>query len=289
MDVSILVVPYRLGHKSDGTGAGPQRLVNAGAAAAVSSTGHPIRRTQVVRSDHDTGHEVGNVLVTLRALADEVRSARKEGTFPMVLAGDCNSTIGVIAGLGNEGIRRGIVWFDAHGDVNTPDITESGYFDGMPLALIMGWCWPVLAGSLPGFAPIHEELVLHVGGRAFDDRELSAISKSRVNVVNAATLSAPDGQRKMTEALQRLAAVTDGIHVHVDLDVINKSDGVASKYADALGPPLQDLETAIRTIGKLCRIQSATFCSYDPNFDHDARAAGAGVRLINALAAVLPD
>lgn len=288
MDLSVITLPYHLGHEGAGMGAGPDHFLQAGAQAVVASAGRSVRRAERVTAETETTNEVGNVFATLKALTHTVRATREEGLVPLVLAGNCNSAIGVMAALAPEG-ATGLVWFDAHGDANTPETTETGFFDGMPLAVISGWCWATMAASVPGFAPVPEEMVLHVGGRAFDDQERSALSSSAMTVVEAAALGPQGGRTAIAGALQRLASTCSGVHLHVDLDVIDTTDGLANEHAEAGGASLDELEAAILAVGQSCRVRAATLSSYNPGVDGDRRALGAGRRLLHALAQALED
>lgn len=125
-----------------------------------------------------------------------------------------------MAGLGPDS-GTGLVWVDAHGDANTPETTQTGFFDGVPLAVALGWCWTGLASAVPGFTPVPEALVLHVGGRAFDDRERLAMDRSAMTIVDASALRSQGAQASLAEPLKHLAAAAARAHLHVDLDVID--------------------------------------------------------------------
>jgi arginase len=203
-----------------------------------------------------------------------------------VLAGDCNNAIGVVSGLSGDG-GTGLVWLDAHGDANTPATTESGFFDGMPLAVVLGSCWSTLAGSVPGFVPLPGQAVVHLGGRAFDLTERAAMTACGVSLIDADAMRSGNGRGLTDAALNRLARETSKIHVHLDLDVIDRADGIVSEHAVGGGPSIEDLEAALRTLGDVGHVASMTICSYDPAFDADGRAAAVGVRLLRVMAPAL--
>jgi len=81
----------------------------------------------------------------------------------VVLTGNCHSQQAVIAGVGSGGL--GLVWMDCHADFHTPETTESGYFDGYGLAMVVGDCWQTLCATVPGFVALREENVVLVGVR----------------------------------------------------------------------------------------------------------------------------
>jgi arginase len=287
VDVTFLLVPYDLGHPRVGGGAGPERLMKAGARTVVTGAGHRVRGVQRIRLARDTGNEIGNTFSLASSLSRGVRSVREQGQIPIVLGGSCSSGIGVISGLAPEG-PTGLVWFDAHGDANTPETSESGYLDGMPLAVIVGWCWVELVRRVPGFVRVPEERVLHVGGRDFDPEERKALRGSRIQLVDAQELKQRGGRARLAEALRPFTDPTIGVDLHIDLDVINKSDGVANRFAASGGPPLKEIEAALRLVGEACEVRAITLASYAPDLDVGQRASSAALRLLRAAIETLP-
>ncbi len=285
MDVAILSVPYHLDRHAEGPGNGPARLLEAGVEATLTGAGHTVAPVQSVGLDQSVGNETGDIFELARRLAAAVRDARQGGAIPLVLAGDCSNVIGLVSGSSEGAEDLGIVWLDAHGDAHTPESSSSGFFDGMPLAVVLGRCWKTLAASVPGFRPLEGGDVVHLGGRAFDDNEREPMEAAGIAVIDAVAMQADGGEARVTEALEQLAARKQRLHVHLDLDVIDRADGVANGHAVDGGPSLALIEAALTTVAVTGQISSATICSYDPSFDADGRAAAAGIRLLGALAA----
>src|SRR5215217_3258315 len=122
--------------------------------------------------------EIGAAVDLDRQLANAVAAARARGAFPLTLAGNCISSVGTVAGLGAG--PTGVLWFDAHGDFNTPETTIGGFLDGMALATVVGRCWTSLAAGVPGFVPVAEENVVLVGARDLDPAEAALLAASGV-------------------------------------------------------------------------------------------------------------
>ncbi|TIT87215.1 MAG: arginase family protein, partial [Mesorhizobium sp.] len=114
MKVSIILASYDSGHYHGGCGQGPDALMAGGLAEALKLAGHDNER------------------------------------FPIVLAGNCLTSAGAVAGEGADAI----IWADQHGDINTPDTSTSGFLDGMALATVLGLCWRPMTAQIPGFKPI---------------------------------------------------------------------------------------------------------------------------------------
>jgi arginase len=194
-----------------------------------------------------------------RALAARVAES---DDFPVILSGHCGASIGAAAGLGADAI----LWFDAHGDYNTPDTTDSGFLDGMCLAVATGRCWRGVARTIPGFAPIDPRRVIHVGARDFSPGEREALLNDGV----------------------RLEANFDGIDakrllVHVDLDVIDARYGRANQFACGGGLSPDEVLRVIDNARERFTIVGLVIASYDPSCDGDGRIADAAARIVRAL------
>ncbi|TIS72728.1 MAG: arginase family protein, partial [Mesorhizobium sp.] len=93
--------------------------------------------------------EIGTGFAVCNVVSGEVRIALDNGRFPIVLAGNCLTSAGAVAGEGADAI----IWADQHGDLNTPETSTSGFLDGMALATALGLCWRRMAAQIPGFKP----------------------------------------------------------------------------------------------------------------------------------------
>ena len=138
MRISLIAVPYDSGRADVGSGRGPGVYLKAGAAEALRARGHEVE-VVTVRREPPFEDELQAVLAVDTALADAVERALFDDALPLVVGGNCNVTLGVQAGLQRGGAAdAALVWLDAHGDFNTPATTETGYLDGMPLAMLCG-------------------------------------------------------------------------------------------------------------------------------------------------------
>jgi arginase len=225
-------------------------------------------------------HEIGNAFAVQSALAVEVADAVGGGELPFVLGGNCSAILGAIGGTA---ARSGLVFFDAHADANTPDTTTSGFIDGMPVAVATGRCWQNLAGQIPGFAPLPDRSVLLVGQRSVDPDEQRLLDESEMGVVTTEQLA---DEKHLDDALDRLAAEVEGVHLHVDLDVIDTADGFANEqWAEEPGPSLDRLVAAIGQVSRRLPVRSISLTSYNPEIDTDGRALQSGLTLLRALGA----
>jgi arginase len=214
-------------------------------------------------------------------LAEQVSSAIRSNRFPIVLAGNCNSCLGTVAGIGPS--RLGVVWFDAHGDF-TPETTVSGFLDGMGLAMLTGRCWRSLLRTIPGFRPVAEANILQIGARDLDPEEKRLLQQSEIGVV---TPQAGEGRDRQAigDALDRLRGSAARIYLHVDMDVLDTGEALPNHLAVPGGFSVEVGEDAIRMIKDRFEVCAGAITSFDPSYDKDDQVLAAGIRIVQAFVA----
>lgn len=280
MQIQIIQVPYDSGHRSARMGRGPECLLHGGLDAALRARGYAVR-VDCVEADGAFPAEIHTAFELHRRLAGIVRSAAADAWFPLVLAGNCNSALGTVSGLGPAPV--GVIWFDAHGDFNTPETTTSGFLDGMALTTLTGRCWSALSSSIPGFAPISDPNVLHLGGRDFEPAERELLGRSAVTVLGVERFRHGAVRPTLEPALTALQARVERVYLHIDMDVLDPDEATANQFASPGGLSLAQLEDAIRTIGERFVIGAAALTAYDPSYDPAGRMVGVGVRLAEVI------
>jgi Arginase/agmatinase/formimionoglutamate hydrolase, arginase family len=278
MDLQILAVPFDSGNHRARMGVGPEALLDAGLERALENQGHRVH-TKVAQLPADSWHaEIQTGFELMRMVSNAVREARESDRLPIVLAGNCNTAVGTIAGLG-DGV--GVAWFDAHGDFNTPETTTSGFLDGTAVAIITGRCWKRLALTIPGFQPIPDERVCLVGARDIDALESALLAESSVVVIEPSKIRAD-----LSRALNAIGQHVDDMYVHLDLDVLDAGVASANKFAVSGGLTIEDVEYALSQIAQKFQIAAVTLSAFDPAADTDGAAAKAAIRLICTAARV---
>jgi arginase len=195
--------------------------------------------------------------------------------------------MGTIAGVARffreRGERLGLVWFDAHGDANTPDTSPSGNIHGMPLAVALGLGAPELVG-LAGFSPMVEgSRAAVVGLRDVDPGERGNLRELGIGAFTMRDVDERGMRAVMEEAIQRALAGTAGIHVSFDLD------GVDPEFAPGVGTPspggLSDREAhlAMEMLADTGKVVSAELVEVNPILDHGNGTARFGVGLLASL------
>jgi arginase len=267
METVLVQVPYELGRRDVGLASGVPVLAEA-LAGELGAT------TVDVRSSGDSWNEVGASMDVVRATADAVRAVVAAGGFPLVLSGVCSSCLGTVAGLGSPR-DLGVIWFDAHGDFNTPETTPTGFFDGMPLAMLTGSGWAGLRAGVPDLAPLDEANVVAVGVRDLDPPEHARLEQSSVAWVRPGEPVEP--------ALDALAERVRDVYVHVDLDVLDPSEGQANRYACPGGPTGGEVAAAVAEIARRFTIRAAALTAYEPVYDRDRLVPAAALSIARAL------
>ncbi len=276
MKIKILQVPYDSGHKEKRQGAGPARFIEEGAVSALESEGHEVA---VGRIDATTPYttEITTAFELNCSLSNQVEAAVQSGSFPMVLAGNCNACLGTLGGIGAK--ETGVIWFDAHGEFNTPETTLSGFLDGMPLAMTTGRCWKSLIKTIPGFEPVLDERIILVGAIDLDRAEEERFGRSAITVVPPFGLDA-DGANVFEKSLLKLKQQVDSVYLHIDMDILD-FDGVYANHLQISGGMLPDtLKKAISMIKAHFTIAACTIASYDPAGDPKGLVAEAGIQLM---------
>lgn len=268
MAARVLCLPYVVGREAEGMGAGPLALAAPAAAALVTDD---VRRITLTEPQST---EVAACFDLNRQLAGEVAAARADAILPVVITGNCHSQQAVVAGLGIEGL--GLVWLDCHGDFNTPDTTETGYFDGYGLAMVVGDCWRTLCATVPGFRPLPEDRVLLAGVRDVEAGERERLERSAIDQVDGQDIG------RLADRLDRMGARC--ITLHIDLDVLDPAYGRANEYAVPPGLTPDQLVGAVEAVARDRELMAVTVSAYDPSYDGDGRVRDVALAVFEAVA-----
>ena len=211
----------------------------------------PLEPDAVVTAGLPAGNPWERMTVLQSAVADAVAEDVASGVRPVVLSGDCNTSAGVMAGLQRAGVDPAIVWFDAHGDVQTLETTTSGYLGGLALRLLTGYRPELIATSL-GLRPVPEHRIVLAGARDLDPPEVTYLAGAAI-------------RRREVAALTPADLPAGPLYVHVDLDVIDAAGLPGLRYPVPGGPDAARLADALRTL--LATGQAAALglaCSWHP-------------------------
>ncbi len=217
-----------------------------------------------------------------KKVAQAVKHALLVGEFPLVISGTCAVSLCILAGCDHS--QTGIVWFDAHGDFNTPETTRSGFFGGMPLAIITGHCYQDLWTQVGNSTPIPETQILIVGVRDLDPQERMRLEQSAIKVVTTNELQQTEQMTEGNFTLNEFASQIQDVYLHVDIDVVDPQEAPGVDYLAAGGPSAHEVEHAIRTIMTHLPIKAAALTAYNPERDQEEKTLQVGLRLLMLLA-----
>ncbi|SMF79065.1 arginase [Pseudobacteriovorax antillogorgiicola] len=217
-------------------------------------------------------------------LCGKTHNAVQSGNIPLVVGGDHSIAIGTISGIAKhhkeQGGELGVVWVDAHADINTPDSSPSGNIHGMPLATLMGDGHPELC-KIGGDGPkLKPENVALIGIRTIDDDEKRVLKASGVNYYSMRDIDERGMFRVMKEAIEKVSANTKALHVSFDID------GIDPRYAPGVSTPvsggltLREAHLLLEMLYETKKLGSLEFVELNPYTDVGAQSANLTVDLI---------
>lgn len=281
MNVQVIAVPYDSGTRDVRMGKGPGHLIERGLAAHVERLGHTVDVHTIEVDGSRPPAEIRTAFEIDRLIAERVRAARREHAFPIVLAGNCNSALGTVSGLGSAEV--GVLWFDSHGDFNTPETTRGGFLDGMALAALTGRCWSSLSATLPGFQPVKEERAVLVGVRDLDPAEAEALQRSAIRQVSVSSIRNSGASQALAPILDRLRGEIRRLYLHIDLDVLDPSEGRVNEFGAPGGLTASEVCEAIAAVSSELTVAGTAITAYDPAVDSSGGACRAAFRIVEAL------
>ncbi|MBI4481719.1 MAG: arginase [Acidobacteria bacterium] len=290
--VKIIGVPLDLGAGRRGVDMGPSALRIAGIHGKLRELGYAVEDAgNIYVPEAETRHYGDTrakyqkeVAFTCQELSEIVKQVLEEGCIPLVLGGDHSMAIGTIAGVSAfyrpRGQKIGLIWFDAHGDANTPDTTPSGNIHGMPLAASLGFGAQELT-HIQGFAPkVDPKHCVLIGVRVLDSGEKEIINRSGIRVFTMRDVDEFRLRAVVAEAINVVNEGTAGFHVSMDMDLIDPhaAPGVGTPVRGGL--TYREAHLAMEMIADSGRMLSFELAEVNPVLDHVNATAALGTELI---------
>ncbi len=293
--IKVIGVPLDLGASRRGVDMGPSAVRVAGLKARLEALGHEVNDggniSVAIAETGDVGEQSARYLKeiteTCTKAADMVLRGLEEGATPVVLGGDHSLAAGTVSGVA-EFYRRdnkkiGLIWIDAHADINTPETSPSGNVHGMPLAALLGLGPKPLANIL-GFSPkVAPENTVLIGVRDIDATEKENIRRAGVSEVYTMRDIDERGMRTvMEEALRAAGRGTAGYHVSLDMDWIDPEDAPGVGTPVRGGATYREAHLAMEIIADHGRMVSFEIVEVNPVIDEHNRTADLAVELISS-------
>jgi len=286
--IRIIGVPIDLGADRRGVDMGPSAMRYAGLNARLQGLGWevedvgnldvPIPETREIKDKRLKYLE--EIVTVNEQLHLKVAEAIKEGVVPLILGGDHSLGIGSLAGLASSGRRFGVIWFDTHGDYNSPETTRSGNIHGMPLAVANGIGAKELTSIGGGQKKIREENTVIIGARDLDQQEREMLRFSKITVFTISDIDQRGMKDVVDEGIRLASQGTDGIHVSFDLDVLDpvEAPGVGTPVAG--GITYREAHLAMELIADSNLLMSMDMVEVNPILDNRNKTAELAVGLI---------
>lgn len=291
-NISIIGVPMDLGQTRRGVDMGPSAIRYAGVTERLEQLNYIIDDLgdiEIARAQKVTEHQEGN-LRNLKGVSDaseklaaKVDEVITKGDFPLVLGGDHSIAIGTLAGVAKHYKNLGVIWYDAHGDLNTAETSPTGNIHGMPLAASLGFGHPALT-NIAGYSPkIKPENIVIIGARSLDEGEKKLIKEIGIKVFTMHEIDRLGMATVMAEAIDYLKDKTDGVHLSLDLDGLDPHDAPGVGTPVLGGINYRESHLAMEMLEDAKIITSAEFVEVNPILDDKNRTATVAVALMGSL------
>ncbi|HEY0544652.1 MAG TPA: arginase [Pyrinomonadaceae bacterium] len=290
--VSILGVPLGFGCSMPGVDIGPAAIRVARLSQRIAQLGYEVRdlgdmriaRPLYVAAPNESPKYLKEMTEACEALATEVRDVLRDGETPLIIGGDHSIAIGSIAGVASYCRERqetfGLIWFDAHADMNTPETSPTGNIHGMPLSALLGYGAPELT-HIAGFAPkLDPRFIAHIGARDVDQGERDLIRKLGMRFITMREIDERGMSACVDEAISIASKASAGYSVTFDVDVMDPGDAPGSGTLVRGGISYRESHLAMEKIAEAGGMLSLEVVEINTALDVNNRTAELGVELI---------
>jgi arginase len=290
--VAIIGAPMDLGAGRRGVDMGPSALRLAGLDERIAAIGYEVHDLGNVQVDQPEALPVGHqrarylpqIAHTCTRLADMVYGAASEDKLPLVLGGDHSIAIGTISGLSRyyreKNAKIGVIWIDAHADMNTPDSSPSGNVHGMPLACCVG-VGPEELTRIGGYTPkVEARNVVLAGLRDVDRKEAPQVAGTGVTAFTMRAIDERGLRAVIEDAIRIASAGTTGFHVSFDMDAVDPADAPGVGTPVRGGLTYREAHLAMEILCDSGQILGLEIVEVNPVLDQANRTAALGVELV---------
>ncbi len=294
MVIHIFGVPMDLGSGRRGVDMGPSAIRIAGLAEKLRVLGHTVidegdiltKAPEQQKIKDEKLKYLPEIVRAVTLLCNKVEKAVENGEFPLVIGGDHSIAIGTIGGIASyckkKNKKLGVIWVDAHGDMNTAETSPSGNIHGMPLAVSVGLGALELTSVGGDFRKVDPKHVVLIGVRELDPGEKANIRKTGANVFTMEDIDKYGMHRIMARALKRVTKNVDYLHVSFDLDAVDPS------VAPGVGTPVKggldyrEAHLIMETMAESGKMTSLEIVEVNPILDNHNQSAEFAVELIQS-------
>ena len=290
-NISIIGVAIDLGAGTPGVSLGPSAIRYAGVTERLMKIGYDVNDEGDIIANKPISPLTDGVKLRFldevtrvnTELCNKVSKVMDEGRFPLVLGGDHSIAIGTIAGVTQHKKNLGVIWFDAHGDINTEETSPSGNIHGMPVAVSLGYGHERLISIVGNDPKLKPNKFVYIGCRDLDAGERKVLKELGITVFTMHEID----RYGMTEVIDRAIKIagegTDGIHVSFDLDSLDPTfvQGTGTRVPGGL--TYRESHLALEMIALSEKLVSAEFVEVNPIIDNQNVTAKTAVALMGSL------
>ncbi len=281
-------VPLDLGAENLGVDIGPdafryQQLANKlnNAGLDVRDIGNiPVAARESLQPGDPRLKYLAEIVSVNEALAAKVEAAITDGRKAVVIGGDHSVCLGAVAGA-SSAVKAdiGLIYFDAHGDMNTAETTLTGNIHGMHLASLLGFGTPELINTYRDGTKVKKSNLLHIGGSDWDQAELNLIERERLDAYTLFDILT-QGLGPLITKIDELSSRVSNVWVSLDLDSIDQIYAPGAGMPNAKGLTYREIATLAEYIGKKCNVIGVDVVEYNPLQDEHNKTAELGIELI---------
>lgn len=290
-NISIIGAPLDMAASLRGCRLGPDAIRLAGIVERLEAIGYEVTdlgniQVQNTLAQDRAANNLNHLDLVVKAnkdLYDLVSQVMDRGDFPLVLGGDHAIALGTINAVLDHHPDVGVLWFDAHGDINTDQTTPSGNIHGMPVASLMGLGAQDLLNIGSGQALLKKENIVYIGSRDLDPGERTMIKGQKIKTYTMHEVDYHGIKQVMEEALDYLLARTDKVHLSFDMDVLDPevAPGTGTKVPGGMN--YREANLAMELLAQTGRLVSAEFVEVNPALDIENKTAKAAAVLAGSV------
>src|SRR5690625_3686991 len=290
--ISVIGVPMDLGQLRRGVDMGPSAIRYAGLIEKIESLQFHVedlgdilipRPSQNEADPRESLRNLNEVVEANERLAYLVNEEKEKGHFPLVLGGDHSIAMGTVAGLSPHFENLGVIWYDAHGDMNTEETSPSGNIHGMPLAASLGLGHEKLTSIFQRQPKVKPDNIVLIGIRSLDEGEKQLIRDLNIKIYTMHEIDRLGMPQVMKETITYLQNRTDGVHLSFDLDGIDPSEAPGVGTPVNGGATYRESHLAMEMLAESQMITSAEFVEVNPMLDDKSKTAQLTVAVIGSL------
>jgi arginase len=290
--VGILGVPLGFAAGTFGSEMGPQSIRQQNLRAQIEELGYAvqdygdldIRRSDRVPDANENPRYLREMIAASEVICPAVGNIFRENQIPVILGGDHSIAMATLSGVSshfhNQNEEIGLIWFDAHADINTPETSPSGNLHGMPLAVLFGRGAPKLT-NLCGFSPkFNPKFCAHIGARDLDVGEKRLIRELGLRCFTMNELDRRGMFACVQDAIEIASGANGGFAVTFDVDVLDPIDAPGSGTLVRGGIFYREAHVALETIAETGKMRSLEVVEVNPTLDTNNRTSELAVELI---------